>query len=117
MIKKQVRYNIEINPQESEFSTHKWIFMIIDLEHEIKTIEREIYSQFERIVEPKILYVGVADSSKYLYSKFFSFLTSIGKIEQPNKIHSVLTLDKNLTEGDDVSFEKFLREIKSKSRK
>ena len=117
MIEKQVRYNVEVNPQESEFSTHKWIFMIIDSEHEIKSIEREIYSQFERIIEPKILYVGIADSSRYLYSKFFSFLTSKGRIEQPNKIHSILTLDKNLIDGEDVSFEKFLREIKAKGRK
>ena len=111
MIQKQVRYNVEVNPQESEFFANKWTFMIIDLESGIKTIEREIYSQFDRIIEPKILYVQSAEPSKYLYSKFFSFSTSNGKIEQPQKIHSTLIFDKNLTGKDDVSLERFLREI------
>ena len=64
-----------------------------------------------------MLYVGLADSSRCLYSKFFSFLTSKGKIEEPNEIHSVLTLYKNLIDREDVSFERFLRDIKAKGRK
>ncbi len=118
MIEKQVRYNIKSNPQESEFSANRWTFMVIDTLYGIKNLEREIYSQFERIVEPKTLYVTTIDASRHLYSKFFSFSTSEGKIAQPNRIHSSLTLDKNLNEGDDIGLEKFLKELsKAKSRK
>ncbi|MEK6827070.1 MAG: hypothetical protein AABX99_01135 [Nanoarchaeota archaeon] len=110
MIERQVRYNIKVNPKEPEFSTNRWTFMIIDTINGIKNTEREIYSQFDRFVDTKILYIK-SIPSRYLFSKFFSFSTSKGKIEQPAKIHSALSLDKDLAETDDINLERFLQEI------
>jgi hypothetical protein len=113
MIERQVRYYRTTETGEQESTRHKWTFMIINEPREIGRIKERIYTELYPIAELKSLYHEPLEFSGGLQCDFFSFLSSKGKIERPEKIYKSKNLkaDRDLTVRADVECERFLMAI------
>jgi|WetSurMetagenome_2_1015567.scaffolds.fasta_scaffold115964_2 hypothetical protein len=116
MIDRQVRYYRSTTTGEQEAARHKWTFLIINEPREINRIRERVYNGLYEIVNLKQLYDEPIQGSDGLHFQVFSFSSSKGIIEEPNKIYrsKKFKLDRDLRtleNGTDVECESYLRAI------